>query len=615
MRRSHRAATGLVRRCDFRPDREPPTNIVEQVFDTHLPFVAARTRAIQKTVAGGVWPLSALATVAGVGLTAAAASLWIDRRQRELRLLATRGVSPAGLAGKAMLEVSIPIVAGAVIGTAFAAAMVVLFGPAPALDSQAYVGALTAGSVAVVVGFVTFALVVGLRVRASEVRRSRRSHLGAIPWELGLVALTVVAYRRLEKWGVPVGSGARVTEVDVWGLMFPVLFLITTVAIVSRVLAIAARPLRSVSSRWPITGYVGAHRISRYKLAVLGLLAASAVATGVIGYSTTFDESLEATLRAKTLTFIGSDTAVRVLYGETIPEIDMPATVVGLQRDAWIDVGGQTNVRILAIDPATFASAAFWDPTYSDDSLETIVGRLAEPRRDGRIPAVIVDAPADGPVPAAIVEQREVPVTFEPVAQVTAFPGMNRVEPTVIVDAAALDALGVRIDQLELWVRGDTDEALAALDATGVRYAITRDANEIADRASFLTVSWTFGFMQAMGWAAGVLVIAGVAVYLDARRRARGPGVLVRPTDGTHPAPASPSPVHRDLGQRRGRVLGRPRGLARRRVVRAGAGRSRAELLAADAVARGRADGARSGDRRRRRRRDRRGARPASDRS
>ena len=53
--------------------------------------------------------------------------------------------------------------------------------------------------------------------------------------------LTVVAYRRLEKWGVPVGSGARVTEVDAWGLMFPVLFLITVVAVVSRVLAIAAR--------------------------------------------------------------------------------------------------------------------------------------------------------------------------------------------------------------------------------------------------------------------------------------------------------------------------------------------------------------------------------------
>ena len=176
---------------------------------------------------------------------------------------------------------------------------------------------------------------------------------------------------------------------------------------------------------------------------------------------------------------------------------------------------------MLAIDPETFASAAFWDPTYSSDSLETIVERLAETRDDGSIPAVIVDAVAEGPTEAAIIEQKEFPVTLEPIAQVTAFPGMNRVEPTVIVDSAALDAIGVRPDQFELWVRGDNDDALAALDATGVRYAITRGADEIADRAAFLTVSWTFGFMQAMGWAAGVLVVAGVAVYLDARRRAR----------------------------------------------------------------------------------------------
>ena len=148
------------------PDDEPD-DFVEQFFQTHLPFVAARGRAIQKTVAGGVWPLSALATVAGIGLTAAAASLWIDRRQRELRLLATRGVSPAGLAGKSVLEVSLPMSLGALVGTAFAAAMVVLFGPASALDSPAPTWARWWPGQSPPPGFATFAVVVGRRSRAS----------------------------------------------------------------------------------------------------------------------------------------------------------------------------------------------------------------------------------------------------------------------------------------------------------------------------------------------------------------------------------------------------------------------------------------------------------------
>jgi putative ABC transport system permease protein len=431
-------------------------------------------------------------------------------------------VSPAGLAGKALLEVSIPVVVGTVIGTVFALAMVVLFGPAPALDSGAYRGAAWGALAAAVIGFVTVATVVGARSRAAEVRRSRRSHLGAIPWELALIALTVVAYRRLEEWGVPVGSGPRASEADPWGLMFPVLFLITVVAVVSRVLAIAAKPLRVASRSWPVSAYVGAHRISRYRVAVLGLLAASAIATGVIGYSTTFDESLETTLRAKTLTYVGSDTAVRLLYGQPVPTIELPSTEVELHRDVWIELGGEeVDARLLAIDPATFESAAFWDDSFSSTSLDEIVRLLSEPRADGRIPAVVADAAVTGPTRAAIIEQTNREFTLEPIAQVTAFPGMSRVEPVIFVDAAALEVLDVRVDQLELWVRGDTEVALAELDAEGARYAITRGVDEIADRAAFLTVSWTFGFMEAIGWAAGVLVIAGVGVYLDARRRAR----------------------------------------------------------------------------------------------
>ena len=67
-----------------------------------------------------------------------------------------------------------------------------------------------------------------------EMPRWRAARL--VPWELGLVALAVVSYRRLGEWGVPIGRGADVTHVDLWGLLFPVLFLVATVAVTSRLL-------------------------------------------------------------------------------------------------------------------------------------------------------------------------------------------------------------------------------------------------------------------------------------------------------------------------------------------------------------------------------------------
>jgi putative ABC transport system permease protein len=74
------------------------------VLASHLPFVTERTRAIRASVAGGVVPVAGFAGLAGVGLVGAAASLWFDRRRREVTLLTVRGVSPGGLGLKAALE-------------------------------------------------------------------------------------------------------------------------------------------------------------------------------------------------------------------------------------------------------------------------------------------------------------------------------------------------------------------------------------------------------------------------------------------------------------------------------------------------------------------------------
>ena len=89
---------------------------VERYLHSHLPFVTERSQAIQTSVGGGIWPIAGFGALAGAGLVAASASLWFDRRRRAVTLLAVRGVSPAGLGLKAVLELSIPLVVGVVRG-------------------------------------------------------------------------------------------------------------------------------------------------------------------------------------------------------------------------------------------------------------------------------------------------------------------------------------------------------------------------------------------------------------------------------------------------------------------------------------------------------------------
>jgi putative ABC transport system permease protein len=98
---------------------------------------------------------------------------------------------------------------------------------------------------------------------------------------------------------------------------------------------------------------------------------------------------------------------------------------------------------------------------------------------------------------------------------------MSRAEPTMFTTVAALEALDVQRDGTELWIDAPRDVALAELDALAVDYLEVRNGATVADGLSFLTVSWTFGYVTALGVLAGLLAVAGAAVYLDARRRDR----------------------------------------------------------------------------------------------
>jgi putative ABC transport system permease protein len=512
-------------------EAQDPADVLEGRFQSHLPFVARRSRAIQSSVGWSTWPVATFAALAGTGLVAAAASLWFERRRREVRLLLVRGVSPVGIGAKAVLELAVPLLVGTLVGIGSAGALVVALGPASAIEPSAVGRAALAGAGALALAAVTVAGVVTVRSRSGPATGRRRIPLGAFPWELPLAVATVVSYRRLGEWGVPVGRGAEVTRVDVWGLLFPMLFLVTVVVVGSRLLAIGIRVLRPLSHSWPAALYLSIRRVSRDRAAAIGLVAASAIAAGVLGYAATVERSLDATLEAKTLMYVGSDTAVHLAYRSPSPAgLAQPSTEVGIYRDAWVDIDGERQgVRMKAIDPDTFGRVAFWDPSFSAVPFDEILARLSTSSADGHVPAVLVGAEVDvaGATDAGFVNGRDIDMTVDVIDGVDAFPGMSRTGPVLFVAAPVLagvdglDAVDVRPDFREVWMRGDHGAALDQLSRAGANFIEDRSAPDVADRAAFQTVSWTFGFMRALGVAAGILALGGVAVYLDARRRSR----------------------------------------------------------------------------------------------
>src|SRR3546814_15203179 len=84
--------------------------------------------------------------------------------------------------------------------------MVVWLGPSPEVEPGAIADAAVVGLAATAGAAATIHLVVARRARAHGDRATRRPWLPLVPRDLGLAWATVVSYRRLREWGIPVGG-------------------------------------------------------------------------------------------------------------------------------------------------------------------------------------------------------------------------------------------------------------------------------------------------------------------------------------------------------------------------------------------------------------------------
>jgi putative ABC transport system permease protein len=183
------------------------------------------------------------------------------------------------------------------------------------------------------------------------------------------------------------------------------------------------------------------------------------------------------------------------------------------------------EVDLLGVDPRTFADAAFWDGSFASASLSNLLDGLST-RPRGRIPAVAVRIGLGAQAEIGIASYR---LPIELVGTAQGFPGMVGMRPLIVVPSDLLrqslerqgTSIGAVLGTEELWARGGAGNVLAGLRRAGLPAESIQVAERVAATPAFLALSWTFGFLEALGVLAGSIVLAGLLLYLQARQRDR----------------------------------------------------------------------------------------------
>jgi putative ABC transport system permease protein len=262
---------------------------------------ARTTGRTQSTMWSAVLPLTVISLLAGLLGVIGLAAQWIQRRGAEVRLLWTRGASPAAIGAKAVLEMGAPLLVGGVLGWGAAWLTAPLLAPATVFDPWAPgMGAVLAVGmwlVALVVLGVTTAARVRREFTAIE-RAPRRIVLLAkrIPWEALAGVAAVLVWVTTDAHAVRVDPSDSLPDVSLPALAFPLLCIVFFVGVVARFAGLLSRAShrlrgwRNPTVLWALRRTAAQRKVAVALLAVAGL-AIGVIAAGV-GIARTERESL-----------------------------------------------------------------------------------------------------------------------------------------------------------------------------------------------------------------------------------------------------------------------------------------------------------------------------------
>jgi putative ABC transport system permease protein len=492
----------------------------------NLGHLITRSVATSRAVQDAVSPAAVAGALVALLLVAAAGSYWADRRRQEVRLLASRGAGPVAIGTKAALEMGPPALVGGAAGLAVAYLLVRAVGPSAVVDAAAVRFAALVTAAAVVAGVLLLGAAAAVRAsRAGDVAHRRRAAGVAkwVPWELAALAAAALSLHRLVRHGATHLDVSGIATIDLLVLAFPLLFLCGAVGLAGRVAYVVLRSMRSRGRGGAVAFYLAGRRLASAPHVALVMLVAAALPIGTLVYSACVTRSVAATVHAKVSTYAGSDVATELVGNPPVPRpLAGQATKVARSEEQYLGTAVTgLEVDVLGVDPATFATGAYWvDSLAGGSSLRSLLDPLTNVRPHEPLPALFVGVPQGAPTELAQSNQGGIErVPLRVVRWLSAFPG-ERGRPLVVVDLRALQRVTADL-RYGIWAKGSPDRVLGVFRQAGVTPLYVVDRDKVLDASSFLALSWTFGFLSVIAVLTGVIAIGGLLLYLESRTRVR----------------------------------------------------------------------------------------------
>ncbi|MFI6094249.1 ABC transporter permease [Lentzea sp. NPDC051213] len=461
-------------------------------------IVAARTS--QNNVSSALLPLVIISVLIGLAGVGTVTVQWAQRRHSELRLLWVRGASPLALGFRGLLELGLPLVLGGLLGLLAARLLLPLYGPGVVLEAGALWIAAAAVLTVVVLSLAVTVLVACWKTHRTFQKQARSWRLAAVPWELVVAALAVLAWIRLSANGLGTSlRSGQLPKIDVAALTFPLLVVLAAALLATRL----ARWTLAWSHRvqwWQVpAAQFALRRLAAAVGPVTGVLLVGVLAVGTIAVGSAVAGAQQSSLDSKSGMYVGANSSVQVPQDIALGRVALPDSL----RGTTTLVGASTGA--LVVDPATFTDAAVLnDPA----EVRTLLAGL---KRTGDIaPAVRI-----GRAPDKEIQIPGLPL-LKPVASLPSFPKLGTRGYVVARDSVpAVEQVG----SWHLWSSLPLSTLTAELQTAGVHYTNVADRAKVLDGLPFLTVEWTFGFVAAIGVVLAVVAAVALLLAIEVRRR------------------------------------------------------------------------------------------------
>jgi hypothetical protein len=521
-RRASRSLTAFADRLRY---RSPPGLL--SIVGSSMPSVVRKVEAHLATIEGPGSLLQGTGIIVALLVAVAAPTFAVGARRQEGRLLIAQGESPLSAATRAGIESILPSSAGVLTGLASVFLLLGGLGAGGPVTPATIRGVFAGAGAAAAASTILFGLVAGVSLsRESGHRRVRRRHPIDLPWELALLALAFVSWRRLQ------GSGAFVADpvsgVDRPSLLlvaFPLLLLAGLSIVGARLFRASTLLVRNHGRRLSHPSFLATRRLAGRSGLTMLLVALTVLCLGIFVEAETSIRSLRTTVDAKSRAFVGSDVQARVDRSTPVPD-SFPFPLARASRLlAAGSLSNGTTFDLLTIDATAFTHAAYWNDAFSETSIGTIV-RLLRSASGGTLPVVAAGRP---PQDITSIEVAQKTMSVDVVATATAFPGMSSLRPLVVADEGAfLDAIGGSFNPLglprattEFWIRGDEDAIVHALQRLPYQPHLVIAGSEVRNIPYISAAIGTFVILEVLALVAAVLVMAGTLLYLQARERSQ----------------------------------------------------------------------------------------------